>query len=67
MTKKFLPLKAAADELDITRRTMREIIDRGEVRAHRFGRAIKIERGVLDRYVERSVMRPTYTHGGYPV
>jgi len=44
-------LKEVADYLDVSIRTVRRLIVRGELRAHRVGRSLRIQDAELARYV----------------
>ena len=44
-------VKRAAEELDVNERTIWRAIDRGELVAHRFGRAVRIADEDFRRYI----------------
>jgi excisionase family DNA binding protein len=47
-----------AQILRFSDRWLRELIDRGEIEACHFGRAVRITRASLDDYIEQSRDRP---------
>lgn len=50
---RFLSVNAVAEELGVSSKHVRRMIDRGDLRIHRFGKVIRIARDDLDRYVDR--------------
>jgi excisionase family DNA binding protein len=48
---RMLTLKEAAQELGICRRSVERHIERGELRVHRFGRAVRIDKSDLETFV----------------
>jgi len=52
--KRFLSVNEVAKELSVSMRTMRAWIALGRIPSHRFGRAIRIARKDLERFVAES-------------
>ena len=50
---RFLTVAQVADELGISTKHVRRAITAGELPVHRFGRAVRIARDDLERYVDR--------------
>jgi len=48
----LLDVPAVARRLDVSEKTVRRLIVRGELRAHRIGRLIRISEDELDRFLE---------------
>ncbi len=51
MPDRMLTIDAVADELDLSPRTVRRLIDDGALPVHRIGRSIRISRDDLDRFI----------------
>jgi len=48
---RFMSAAQFAAELGLVERTVRRLIDDGKLRAHRFGRAVRIDRADADSYI----------------
>lgn len=51
----FLSPKQVASRLSLNPKTVYQAIDRGDLRAHRFGRALRVAPDDLTDWLERSV------------
>lgn len=52
----FFSPKQIASRLSLDRKTIYRAIDRGELRAHRFGNAIRVSSNDLENWINRSVV-----------
>ena len=50
----LLDIAAVADRLDVCQRTVRRLISRGDLRAHRIGRLLRVSQDELDRFLDSS-------------
>jgi excisionase family DNA binding protein len=50
----LLSAESIATELGLSVRTVRRLIETGELRAHRFGRAVRISQEDLNVYIAKS-------------
>jgi excisionase family DNA binding protein len=48
----LLNVPAVARRLDVSQKTIRRLVARGELRAHRIGRLLRISEEELDRFLE---------------
>jgi excisionase family DNA binding protein len=62
----WLSTAEAANRLGITARTLYRFIDEGLVPAYRFGRVIRLQRGEVDAFIERSRIQPGTLEHLYP-
>lgn len=53
-----VPLSQAADEMAVCQDTVRRLLDRGELRGHRVGAAIRVFAESLDDYQRRHEVTP---------
>jgi len=53
-TKRLLTVEEVAKRLSVALRTVRRLIDRGELPAHRIGRMVRISEDDLERYIRGS-------------
>ena len=50
---RLLSVDAAARDLDVSTKTVRRLIDRGDLQAHRVGRCLRISEEALRHYLHR--------------
>ena len=63
MTKPFASLPEVAELFGVSISTVRRRIAAGEIRVHRFGRQLRVERFDLARYIEQSRASDTVVIG----
>ena len=49
----LLSVEAAADHLDVCSKTVRRLIEKGELHAHRIGRQLRISQDDLFLYIQK--------------
>ena len=54
----WMSVQSAADELELTPRTIYRLINDGRLAAFRFGRVYRIRRSDLSEFLERAMVRP---------
>jgi len=59
----LLDYAQAARYLGIGTRSLRRIVDDGDLTAHRFGRAVRFKRSALDELIERAAIEPVGGRG----
>lgn len=62
----WLSTAEAAHRLGITSRTLYRFIDEGQLPAYRFGRVIRLQRGEVDAFIQRSRIQPGTLEHLYP-
>ncbi len=62
----WLSTAEAAERLGLTPRTLYRFIDEGQLPAYRFGRVIRLQRGEVDAFIERSRIQPGTLEHLYP-
>lgn len=62
----YLTLREAADRLAVSVKTIRRLIDRGELPAVRIGGSLRIEEAGLLAYLDRNRVRPMRVPGAPP-
>jgi excisionase family DNA binding protein len=63
---KWLSTGEAARVLGITTRTLYRFIDEGQIPAFKMGRVIRLQRGDVDDFIERSRVEPGSLSNLYP-
>lgn len=63
---KWLSTGQAAKAIGITPRTLYRFIDEGQVRAHRFGRVIRVKEEDLHTFIEGCIIEPGTLAHLYP-
>lgn len=62
----WLSTLKAAERMGITTRTLYRFIDRGDVRAYRFGRVIRLRLSDIDEFIEDCTVEPGSLEHLYP-
>ena len=55
--RKYLTPQEVGDYLGISRRTAYDLIHRGDIRGHKFGRSVRVSKDDLLRFERESVLR----------
>lgn len=64
MTPPLLTLDEVADRLAVSRRTVADLVARGEIAVHRIGRSVRVSEQGLAAYLRRTEVPATAGQGG---